>query len=407
MQIDTKGSLTRRNVLALGAGAAAMISTPVWAQETFDFKIPGGPSVRPVTTSFPQKGRMILQRTLPPWLETPFDVFDKGVFTPNDQHYVSWHWATYPDEIKVDSYRLAVRGEVNQTLSLSLKEIQSLPQFEIVAVSQCAGNSRMSMKPRVAGAQWAGGSLSNARWTGVRLKDVLDRAGVKAGAIQVRFGGLDEPVTSDGPKFIKSITVDHARDGDVMIAYGMNGEQLPMLNGFPLRLVVPGWSGVYWIKMLNDIEVLSQPDTNYWTTTAYRVPDAPYHNVKPGSKDFKLVPVTANMPRSFVTNVRNGDTVKAAAPTLARGIAFGGDSGVARVDISIDGGKSWQPTELGRDEGKYSFRQWQTQVTLPAGPNDLKVRCTNTNGLAQPDFPVWNPGGYLYNTIETTHVIAA
>jgi DMSO/TMAO reductase YedYZ molybdopterin-dependent catalytic subunit len=408
MQRDTEGSLTRRHMLnALGAGAAAMISMPVWAQETFDFKIAGGPSVRPVTTSFPQKGRMILQRTSPPWLETPFDTFDKGVFTPNDQHYVSWHWATYPDEIKVDSYRLAVRGEVDRTLSLSLDDIQSLPQFEIVAVSQCAGNSRMSMMPRVAGAQWAGGSLSNARWTGVRIKEVLDRAGVKAGAIQVRFGGLDEAVTSDGPKFLKSITVDHARDGEVMIAYGMNGEPLPMLNGFPLRLVVPGWSGVYWIKMLNDIEVLSQPDTNYWTSTAYRVPDSPNNNVKPGSKGFKLVPVKTNMPRSFVTNIHNGDKVKLAVPTLARGIAFGGDSGVARVDISIDGGMNWQTTELGRDEGKYSLRQWQTHVTLPPGQHDLMVRCTNTSGLAQPDFAIWNPGGYLYNTIETTHVIAA
>jgi DMSO/TMAO reductase YedYZ molybdopterin-dependent catalytic subunit len=408
MQRDNKGSLTRRNVLhALGAGAAAMISKPVWAQETVDFKIPGGPSVRPITTSFPQKGRMVLQRTSPPWLETPFDVFDKGVFTPNDQHYVSAHWATFPDEIKVDSYSLAVRGEVNQTLSLSLKDIQSLPQFEIVAVNQCAGNSRASMTPRVAGAQWVDGSLSNARWTGVRLKDVLDRAGVKANAIQVRFGGLDEPVMPDGPKFLKSVTIDHARDGEVMIAYGMNGEQLPMLNGFPLRMVIPGWSGVYWVKMLNDIEVLSQPDTNYWTTTAYRVPDTPNNTVKPGSKDFRLVPVTANVPRSFVTNIRDGDKLKMSVPTLARGIAFGGDSGVARVDTSIDGGKSWQPTELGRDEGKYSFRQWQTQVTLPAGPHELMVRCTNIKGVAQPSVAVWNPSGYLYNTIETTHIVAA
>jgi DMSO/TMAO reductase YedYZ molybdopterin-dependent catalytic subunit len=402
-------ALTRRNFLRrVGIGAAAMMSAPpAWAQETFDFKISGGPSVRPITTIFPQKGRMILQRTSPPWLETPFDVFDKGVFTPNDQHYVSWHWATYPDEINVDTHRLTVRGEVNQPLSLSLKDIQSMPQFEIVAVNQCAGNSRMLMVPRVAGSQWACGSLSNAKWTGVRLKDVLDRAGVKAGAIQVRFGGLDEPVVSDAPKFLKSITVDHARDGEVMVAYGMNGEQLPMLNGFPLRVVVPGWSGVYWVKMLNDIEVLSQPDTNYWTSTGYRVPNAPYNNVKPGDKGFNLIPVTSNAPRSFITNIRNGDKVRTGAPTLARGIAFGGDSGVARVDMSIDGGKSWQPTELGRDEGKYSLRQWQTQVRLPAaGAHALMVRCTNTNGLAQPSFPVWNPAGYLYNTIESTHIIA-
>lgn len=401
-------SLTRRRALqGIGTSVIGMMSAPAWAQQTFDFKVPGGPSVRPFTTSFPEKGKMILQRTSPPWLETPFDIYDKSVITPNNQHYVSWHWATYPDDINVNTFRLAVRGEVDKVLSLSLKDIQALPQFEMVAVNQCAGNSRMLMVPRVAGAQWWWGGLSNAKWTGARLKDVLDLAGVKAGAIQVRFGGLDEPVTTDGPKFMKSVTIDHARDGEVMIAYGMNGEQLPMLNGFPLRLVVPGWSGVYWVKMLNDIEVLSKPDTNYWTSTAYRVPDVPNHTVKPGDKDFKLVPATGNAPRSFITNVHDGDKLKVGAATLVRGIAFGGDCGVARVDASIDDGKSWQPTELGPDQGKYSLRQWQMQLTLPAaGARTLMVRCTNTAGLAQPGFPVWNPAGYLYNTIESTHVVA-
>jgi DMSO/TMAO reductase YedYZ molybdopterin-dependent catalytic subunit len=120
---------------------------------------------------------------------------------------------------------------------------------------------------RFAGAQWANGSMSNTLWTGVRLKDVLDRAGVKTGAVQIRFGGLDEPVVDGAPKFMKSLTVDHACDGEVMIAFGMNGEQLQLLNGFPLKLIVPGWCAVYWIKMLNNIEVLDQPDMNYWTTT--------------------------------------------------------------------------------------------------------------------------------------------
>jgi DMSO/TMAO reductase YedYZ molybdopterin-dependent catalytic subunit len=152
---------------------------------------------------------MILQRSSPPWLETPFEVFDKGVFTPNDQHYVSWHWATFPGDVDVDSYRLSVRGHVNQNLSLSLTDIlQGFPSVEIAAVNQRAGNSRLYATPRVAGAQWANGGMSNALWTGVR------RAGVRAGAIQVRFGGLDEPVMSGAPKFLKSITIDHARDGE-------------------------------------------------------------------------------------------------------------------------------------------------------------------------------------------------
>jgi DMSO/TMAO reductase YedYZ molybdopterin-dependent catalytic subunit len=389
----------------------ALMAAPALAQsktETFDFHVPGGPSVRPITTSYPQKGRMILQRSVPPWLETPPDVFDKGVFTPNDQHYVSWHWNTFPGEINVDTYRLKVRGQVNTPIELTLKDLLAMPRFEIAAVNQCAGASRLYSVPRVAGAQWGNGSLSNALWAGVRLRDVLDRAGVKAGATGVRFGGLDEAVMSDGPKFLKSVTVDHARDGEVMIAFAMNGEQLPLLNGFPLRLVVPGWCGVYWIKMLNDIEVMDQPDTNYWTTTAYRIPDTANATIKPGDKGFKLVPVTVNPPRSFITNLHNGDKAPAGKPVPVRGIAFGGDCGVARVDVSIDSGKTWLPTRLGDDHGTYSLRQWETQVTLPAaGAQTLMVRCTNTKGLAQPNFPIWNPAGYMANQIETTHVVAA
>jgi DMSO/TMAO reductase YedYZ molybdopterin-dependent catalytic subunit len=402
--------MTRRLLLgAAGMGGLALLPAPARAEETVDLQVPAGPSTRPITTAYPQKGRMILQRTSPPWLETPFEVFDKGVFTPNDQHYVSWHWANFPSEIDVDKFRLTVRGHVNQTLSLSTKDIlHGLPRVELAAVSQCAGNSRIYMQPRVPGAQWANGSMSNALWTGVRLKDVLDRAGVKPGALQVRFGGLDEPVVSDAPKFMKSLAIDHARDGEVMIAFGMNGEQLQLLNGFPLKLIVPGWCAVYWVKMLNDIEVLDQPDTNYWTATGYRVPDTPHDTINTGRTGFKLVPVTRNFPRSFITNIRSGDTVPVGTPAQARGIAFGGDCGVARVDLSIDSGKSWQPTQLGKDEGEYGFRQWQTQFTLPSrGEHTLMIRCTNTNGEAQPDFPVWNPAGYMRNTIESSHVVAA
>jgi DMSO/TMAO reductase YedYZ molybdopterin-dependent catalytic subunit len=402
--------ITRRRLLgAAGMGGLALLSAPARTEETVDLRVPGGPSARPITTAYPQKGRMILQRTSPPWLETPFEVFDKGVFTPNDQHYVSWHWANFPSQIDVDEFRLTVRGHVNQTLSLSTKDIlHGLPRVELAAVSQCAGNSRIYMQPRVPGAQWANGSMSNALWTGVRLKDVLDRAGVKPGALQVRFGGLDEPVMSDAPKFMKSLAIDHARDGEVMIAFGMNGEQLQLLNGFPLKLIVPGWCAVYWVKMLNDIEVLDQPDTNYWTATGYRVPDTPHYTVNPDQTGFKLVPVTRNFPRSFITNIRSGDTVLVGTPARARGIAFGGDCGVARVDLSIDSGKSWQPTQLGKDEGQYGFRQWQTQFTLPSrGEHTLMIRSTNTNGEAQPDFPVWNPAGYMRDTIESSHVVGA
>jgi DMSO/TMAO reductase YedYZ molybdopterin-dependent catalytic subunit len=361
-----------------------------------------------MTTDFPQKGAMILQRSRPPLLETPFEVFDKGVFTPNDQFYVRWHWAVIPTEVDVDKFRLAVRGDVNQVLSLSLADILSMPPVEIAAVNKCSGNSRGFFQPRVAGGEWANGAMGNARWRGVRLKDVLDRAGVKAGAVHVRLGGMDQPVVSDAPDFKKSLDIDHARDGEVMVAYAMNGQQLPLLNGFPLRLVVPGWFATYWVKAIDDIEVLGQPDDNFWTKTAYMIPDTPRADMKPGQAGVKMVPINKMVPRSFITNIKSGTTVRANASTLVRGIAFGGDTGVAGVDLSVDGGKNWQATALGKDEGKFSFRQWQTPVALPAtGNHTLMVRCTNDSGVAQPDQVNWNPSGFMRNVIETTTIVVA
>jgi len=242
----------------------------------------------------------------------------------------------------------------------------------------------------------------------VRLKDVLDRAGVKAGAVQVRFAGLDNPPVADGPKFIKSLAVDHARDGEVMIAFAMNGQQLPLLNGFPLRLIVPGWYATYWMKMLNDIEVLDSPDTNFWMKTAYTIPDNPHADMKPGQTGVTLVPINRLNPRSFITNVKAGATLPAGKPALVRGIAFGGDAGVKQVDFSADGGQSWHAAHLGKDEGKYSFRRWEMRFTPKAkGSAILMVRCTNTTGDVQPAEANWNPSGFMRNLIESTPVTVA
>src|ERR1700726_207520 len=398
-------AVTRRQLLGAAAGVGAMaLAKPSWAQTKLNLPLPDGPDARAITTAFPQKGPMILQRTRPPLLETPFEVFDKGVFTPNDQFYVRWHWALIPTDIDVGKFTLTVRGHVNQTLSLSLNDIlHGLPSVQLSAVNQCSGNSRGLFQPRVPGGQWANGAMGNALWTGVRLKDVLDRAGVKPGAVQVRFKGLEEPVVADAPHFRKSLDIDHARDGEVLIAYAMNGEQLPLLNGFPLRLVVPGWYSTYWVKMLNDIEVLSEPDTNYWTATAYRIPDTPGANIAPGDTEVNLVPISRMVPRSFTTNLVDGARVQAGTATLVRGIAFGGDCGVASVDYSLDRGKSWRQAALGADHGKYSFRQWDTRITLGhTGEHLLMVRCTNSNGVAHPATPNWNPAGFMRNVVEHT-----
>src|SRR5438128_274752 len=333
--------VTRRRLMGAAGVGAYDLSTPGRAQQRIDLPLPGGPGAREITTAFPQKGPMILQRTRPPLLETPFEVFDKGVFTPNDQFYVRWHWALIPTEIDIDKFSLSVRGHVSQTLSLSLNDIlHGLPSVQLSAVNQCSGNSRGLFQPRVPGGQWANGAMGNALWTGVRLKDVLDKASVKPGAVQVRFKGLEEPVVADAPHFMKSLDIDHARDGEVMIAYAMNGEQLPLVNGFPLRLVVPGWYATYWVKMLNDIEVLNEPDTNYWTKVAYTIPDTPHANIKPGETNVKMVPINRMVPRSFVTNIASGQQVKSGAPTTLRGIAFGGDCGVASVYYSVDRGQT-------------------------------------------------------------------
>jgi DMSO/TMAO reductase YedYZ molybdopterin-dependent catalytic subunit len=403
-------ALSSRRQFLGGAGAATLVlaSAPALAETMVTLPLPGGPDERPMTTAFPEKGGLILQRTRPPLLETPFEVFDQSVFTPNDRFFVRWHWAVIPTEVDVGSFRLAVRGHVKKSLSLSLDEILALPRVEIVAVNQCSGNSRGYFQPRVPGGEWSHGAMGNARWTGVRLKDLLDHAGVKPGALQVRFNGMDEPVIADAPDFMKSLDIDHARDGEVMLAYAMNGEQLPLLNGFPLRLIVPGWYSTYWVKMLNDIEVLDQPDTNYWMKTAYTVPDTPHASVKPGETGFKSVPINRMIPRSFITNIKAGDTLRAGAPTLVRGIAFGGDAGVSQIDFSSDGGKSWQAAQLGTDEGKYSFRQWQLRFTPPTkGDHVLMVRCTSSKGEGQPDTPNWNPAGFMRNVIEQTAVLVA
>jgi DMSO/TMAO reductase YedYZ molybdopterin-dependent catalytic subunit len=399
--------ISRRAALTqLGLAGLALSTTPAFAENMINLPLPSDPRERPLTRDFPQKGTMILQRTRPPLLETPFDVFDRGVFTPNDQFYVRWHWAVIPTSVDVKTFKLTVRGHVNQTLSLSIDDLMSLPRFELAAVNQCSGNSRGYYQPRVPGAQWSHGAMGNALWTGVRLKDVLDRAGVKAGAVQVRFNGLDEPVVADAPDFKKSLDIDHARDGEVMIAYAVNGEQLPLLNGFPLRLIVPGWYSTYWVKMLDDIEVLDKKDDNFWMAVAYTIPDTPHASITPGQTGVKLVPINKMVPRSFFTNVLGGATLPAGNAVL-RGIAFGGNSGVAKVELSADGGKSWLPTTLGEDHGKYSFRQWQANVPLAKGSHAVMVRCTNQAGDIQPDGPNWNPSGFMRNVIETVQVTAS
>ena len=281
--IPTGSMLSRRAFLKNAGGLGALGLIGAAAGRAAAFELPFANGHRELATNFPGKGAMILQRTRPPLLETPFEVFDQGVFTPNDRFYVRWHLANVPTIIDPAEFTLKVRGLVETPLSLGLDAlVRDFEPVEIAAVNQCSGNSRGFFEPRVAGGEWGNGAMGNALWKGVRLKDVLDRAGVKAGAREVRFNGLDTGLLPSTPDFMKSIGVDHARDGEVMIAYAMNGQPLPLLNGFPLRLVVPGWYATYWIKMLDDIEVRDAPDENFWMKKAYLIPDTPFANVTPG-----------------------------------------------------------------------------------------------------------------------------
>jgi DMSO/TMAO reductase YedYZ molybdopterin-dependent catalytic subunit len=403
--------LSRRDLLARvgGVGLAGLLGASPWkAMAATIVELPFVNGRRELVTNFPQKGAMLLQRTRPPLLETPFDVFGDGVFTPNDRFYVRWHLANIPTTIDPATFRLEIHGHVRQPISLTLDElVDKFEPYEIAAVNQCSGNSRGFFNPRVPGGEWANGAMGNALWKGVRLKDVLDRAGVKTGALQVRFNGLDTGVIPQTPDFMKSLAIDHARDGEVMIAYAMNGEPLPLLNGFPVRLVVPGWYATYWVKMLNDIEVLNAPDDNFWTAKAYLIPDTPFANVIPGQQGVKMIPINRMLPRSFFTNVKDGAVLKVGRSTPVRGIAFGGDTALAQVLFSPDAGTQWQEARLGPDHGKYSFRQWEVPLRLASrGAHKLMVKAINTAGSAQPDHANWNAAGFMRNVIESVSVQA-
>lgn len=361
--------------------------------------------------AYPQKRPLLRITTRPPHLETPFAVFNEGVITPNDAFFVRYHLAKLPLSVDPASYRLLIRGKVDTELSLSIRDLQSLgTPTELVAVNQCAGNSRGFSTPRVFGAQLGNGSMGNARWVGMRLKTVLDKAGVAAGATQVTFNGLDTPVLPSTPHFIKALDIEVATAPDVLLAWSMNGEAIPVLNGYPLRLVVPGYFGTYWVKHLSEITVIDTPFTGHdawFMTTAYRVPDDDCSCVAPGTAPTATRPILKLKLRSFVTSLLDDAVVKVGQRLLVKGIAFDAGSGIKKVELSEDGGAHWREASLGPNLGRYSFREWTLPMT-PArrGPFELRVRATAASGETQPGAATWNPGGYARNAVESTRIIA-
>jgi sulfite dehydrogenase len=398
--------LNRRELMqraGLAALATGLSAKGAFALETVTLPFDNGE--RPLVR-YPQKRPMIGVTSRPPQLETPFHIFNDGPITPNNAFFVRYHLADVPLNIDPDKFTLEIKGKVDKPLKLSLRDIKKLRAVEIAAVNQCSGNSRGFFNPRVAGGQLGNGAMGCARWRGVPLKAVLDMAGVQAGSKQVTFNGMDGPVSDKTPDFIKALDIDHARDGEVMLAYGMNGDDLPVLNGFPLRLVVPGYYGTYWVKHLNEITVIDSVYDGFWMKSAYRIPDTPNNSVEPGAAPKSTIPINRFTVRSFITSVTDGAKVKAGSLKL-KGIAFDGGKGIKEVAVSIDGGKSWIPAKLGRDLGNYAFREWTLPVKLTAGPCELKVRATNNGGDTQPMEPLWNPAGYLRNVVESVRVTAA
>lgn len=370
------------------------------------------PSSAPVTTAKDStanqwvkaegKDSLLLLTDRPPNLETPLKYFLED-YTPNNVFFVRWHLSGLPTAVNEDTFRLRVTGNVNKEIALSMHDLKTkFTPYTITALCQCSGNSRSFFDPRVPGGQWKNGAMGNAQWTGVKVKDILAYAGAKSTSIEVSFNGLDAPPLPSTPDFVKSLQYDHAIDGEVMIAYEMNGEPLPLLNGYPLKLVVPGWYATYWIGMLSNIEVHDKPFEGFWMKKAYMVPKGVDNgNERPDSLATDMEPISVMDVRSIFVSPEPNQVIKAGEPSKIQGLAFDGGFGITEVELSEDNGKTWSGAELGPDLGKYSWRRWHYTFTPKSkGDHSLQVRATNAKGQTQPVHH-WNRSGYMRNEIES------
>ena len=401
------GGFQRRQFIGVGVSlVGAFVSGRVLGKETYALPFENGERE---LVQYPQKRPLIRLTSRPPQLETPMAVFNDGVLTPNDAFFVRYHLAGSPPSramLEGDTFRLSVTGSVGKPLDLTVAElVRGFEAVEVVAVNQCSGNGRGLFSPRISGGQMGNGAMGCARWKGVRLADVLKASDLQAGARQVSFDGLDRPPTPGVPDFVKVLEMDQALDPEVLLAVEMNGEPLPWLNGFPLRLVVPGHYGTYWIKHLHRITVLDAEYKGYWMDPAYRIPDDPCAHIAPGTKPRRTIPIGRFNVRSFITSHSEGGLVRSGEMVRVRGIAFDGGAGIREVLFSADGGRTWQGAELGRDPGRFGFREW-TVDWKPVGTGErvLWAKATNLLGESQPLEPLWNPAGYMRNVVEPVKV---
>ncbi|HUP08339.1 MAG TPA: molybdopterin-dependent oxidoreductase [Caldimonas sp.] len=398
---------TRRRLVLGAALAGVPFARAARAQAARTLDMPFANGHRRLV-AFPEKRPLIVLTTRPPQLETPFEVFNDGLITPNDAFFVRYHNAAIPTSVDPDRHVIKVGGvAAGKPYELTMAMLRrDFKPVEIVAVNQCSGNSRALFAPRVTGGQLGNGAMGNARWVGVPLKDVLARAEPKDGAREVTFDGLDQAVFGGGD-FVKSLKIEHAMGDEPIVAWQMNGADLPMLNGFPVRLVVPGYYGTYWVKHLSAIDLVDRPFEGFWMKPAYRIPDNDCACVEPGTAPSATRPIGRFTVRSFITSLKEGAQVRAGQPLVVRGIAFDGGQGIREVAYSTDAGQSWRGARLGEDLGRFSFREFTFGFTPGAGAHDLRVRAWNRSGQSQPMEPLWQPAGYMRNVVESVKVVAA
>lgn len=353
--------------------------------------------------TLPGKFPLVRKSFRPPNFETPIEYFQQA-FTSNQAFFVRYHVAHIP-EVDAANWTLTVAGDAaGKPLGLTLQDLKT--QFEAVEVNalcMCSGNRRGLFVPHVPGVQWGHGAMGNAHWKGVRLKDVLARAAPGKMALEIRLNGADAAVVDKGPDYIKSIPIWKALDENTLIAYEMNGEPLPHWNGFPARLVVPGWTATYWMKHLTTIDVSSKPVEGFWMKPGYRVPKGKFPIVdRFVSQDTDAnTPITEMVVNSMFTNIQEGLKLSRGTTMHAHGVAWDGGYGIDAVEVSIDSGQSWRRATLNKDLGKYSWRQWSSALKFDnAGEFFVMARATNRIGATQTMALIANPAGYHHNVIQ-------
>ncbi len=408
--------MDRRAIIkALGAGSAVLAWGPLarslQAQTiaTPGALLPAGTLDEAILDQLPGKQKLIKLSYRPPNYETPLAAFDHAV-TPNDQFFVRYHLAGLPELSDLKTWSLSIGGDaIDRPATYTLDDLKhNFPVVTVAAVCQCSGNRRGFSTPHVPGVQWGYGAMGSASWTGVRLKDVLAKSGIKTGAVEIALNGADLPVLEETPDFQKSLPIDRALDSNVLIAFAMNGEKLPLLNGFPARLVVPGWTATYWMKHITTIEIRQKPFDGFWMRKAYRVPKGMFATdyAFATQDDDKTTPITQILVNSLITNLTDDMRISAGGFTV-KGIAWDGGHGIRTVEVSVDGGAHWTHAKLAKDLGRFAFREWGLDVTgLPPGPITVMARATALDGSTQVDRLAFNPAGYHNNVVQKIPLIA-